>query len=144
MNTRSVCKQNICDKRLFDRELDILVLTETWLSLGYDVHLNELTPREYTSVIGNRPQRRGKDNIYVKTIPTGRNMSLEYLQIHLTVEDKIFDLLSIINYRPSPSRENKCSDKMCIEEIKYFLLSRCLISVGKLMTVDDFKFRTES
>ena len=130
-NAQSVNKKSasICDF-VISKRLDLLALTETWLSSRYTEHLSvaEITNTLQDYFFFHQP-RMDKANggvglllrkgFTVKVNEVFKYKSMEYMDFKITARDTSFRLLVI--YRIHPSRKNKLTSPMFFEKFSTLL-----------------------
>ena len=106
INARSV-KNKVAELRHYitDNRVDLLVITESWLSSNDNVVVNRLIPDGYKFIHQPREKRKGgglavlhRNGIDVKIKRQGITKSLEYNDSYVTCENRSFELIAI--YRP--------------------------------------------
>lgn len=134
-----ICKHNTSKN-------NIIALTETWLkNKDRDaIKIAEITPPGYKFLHYPRRGRRGggvavlmRTAIQASLLPAEPVKSFESIEITLTTGSACIRLLVL--YRPPPSKKNKLSKAMFLEEFADLLERRSLAS-GKLIIVGDFNF----
>lgn len=125
-NARSLNEKSIfVHDYLLDKDIDILVITETWLGVEDPVIIGECTPSGYVFFNCPRPgDRHGGIAIICKS---ALKLSISQSSIdvvtfeHLSITDnsKSFRLTAI--YRPPPSDENQFNYHQFLEEFDEFL-----------------------
>jgi exonuclease III len=145
-NARSVLNKwdSIIDY-IVENDLDILAITETWISPDNinDYILNEL-PHGYSLLHVPRPTRRGggvgiiyRDSLNPIIQPKFKALSFEYLEALISVDSHCLRL--IVLYRPPPSTKNGLTKGIFYQEFADFLAAH-IPSTGKLLITGDFNF----
>ena len=108
LNARSVCnKASLVSDHIIDHDLDVLIITETWMTKNNAGRVKaELIPEGYSSMNQMRENKRGggltvlfKNKFTAKQVKsTAQPSSFEILDINLSVENSCLRLLAI--YRP--------------------------------------------
>ncbi|KAL0152078.1 hypothetical protein M9458_052632, partial [Cirrhinus mrigala] len=110
-NCRSLTnKATVLSTLLTEKDLDFLLLTETWQIPNDYFHLNLLTPSGYSYLAKPRLTSRGgglaavyRSNIPVKTIDFHATSTFEYLVLKIS---GTFPMIAILLYRPPKSMSN--------------------------------------
>jgi exonuclease III len=141
LNARSVVN-------ITEHNLDVLGITETWLSTHSKVELKAVCPPGYTITHKPRSGRRGggvaiihRDTIHTTVKPTFEAKSFESIEATLTVSSITVRL--VIMYRPPPSQKNNVTKGHFFEEFSTYLESLSLAS-GKIIISGDFNFPMET
>ena len=129
---------------IVDYELDLLVITESWL-FSYDNHIiGKLKPEGYDLIHLSRDNRQGggvavvqRKGIAVELKKKAISRSMEFMDIVCTSNNKLMRLLAV--YRPTPSEKNKTPLSVFYEEFAN-LLDDCIIAAEELLVVGDFNF----
>ena len=147
MNKKSA---SICDF-VISKRLDLLALTETWLSSRHTKHLSvaEITNTLQNYVFFHQPRtdkvgagvglllRKG---FTVKVNEVSKFKSMEYMDFKITARDASFRLLVI--YRIHPSRKKKLTSAMFFEEFST-LLENLIVTPEYLLLTGDFNFHMD-
>ena len=146
LNTQS-CRNKASEVKDFilDNHIDVLALTETWLSTGDGdrVTRSEVTPPGYQLLDVPRPKGRGgrvglitRDTIHVKkqNIPVVTS-SYECMEVLLNAGSCFVRLLII--YRPPSSSKSGLSSSVFLDEFTHHLDHLCTTS-GQLLVFGDF------
>jgi hypothetical protein len=151
INARSIVNKTVeISDHIIEHNIDILSITETWLSdhNTHDVELNDICPDGYSIVHVPRLGRRGggvavihKDSIAVKTEPSFKAKSFESIELVLTVSSTCIRLVTV--YRPPPTKVNASSNALFMEEFSMYLESLSITS-GRVIITGDFNFHMES
>jgi hypothetical protein len=145
LNARSVVNKSegICD-HVIDYNLDIIGITETWLTQHSDVELKAICPPGYSISHAPRCGRRGggvaimhRDSIHLTVQPPYKTKSFESLEAMLTISSTSVRL--VILYRPPPSKVNKTTKVQFTEDFSTYL-ETLSCSSGKLIIAGDFNF----
>ena len=151
-NAHSINKKSasICDF-VMSRRLDILVLTETWLSTKSS---DSNTVAEITHTLQDhnfihlpRSDRKGggvgillKKGFGIRENILSKFRSMEYLDLSLTSNKLTFRLVAV--YRPPPSKKNKLTTSIFFDEFST-LLEDLTVTPGYLLVVGDFNFHMD-
>ena len=139
---------SLCDLVLSHR-LDVLSITETWLSGNDHFMLADLmnTLQDYSNYNLPRPTCRGggvavvaRKGLAVKQNQTTVFSSFEHLDLVVTSRNKSFCLLTI--YRPPPSKKNKLTPEKFFSEFS-ILLADLIASPHQLLLSGDFNFHVD-
>ena len=132
-----------------DGDFDILLMTETWLyASGDEAYITEMTPSGYLFHSFPRIGRRGggiaimfksalSDSISMHPLPFN---SFESVELRLSNDSTSVSVICL--YRPSPSKQNKLSNKMFFEEFPA-LVSEYSHASRDLAFIGDFNFHFE-
>ena len=131
-------------------DIDVMVLTESWLNSEDDVIVGECTPPGYTLLNAPRDStNRGGGIAVVFKIP----LNLLVKQVHnsahystfeyLHVTDRSGSIHFVIVYRPPPSVSNGYTVQKFLEEFDV-LVQEISASPGKLMLLGDFNLHWEN
>jgi len=147
-NAHSVCnKTTSISDFVIDHDVDILCITETWLSTNDTVIIGELTPTGYSFL--NHPRctsRHGGIGILFKT-------SLKLTVKPIDFIAKTFEYMCITNgsnsityaviYRPPPSTENGLKTCDFLTEINSFLVEINLLPMN-IVVLGDFNLHLDT
>jgi exonuclease III len=137
----------LCD-HIIDKELDLLLITETWLTESDHVITNNLCPPNY--VIHHTPWPNSTGGgvaiishlcLTVKYNQTSTYSSFEHMEIVLTFQNIMIGLLIIC--RPPPSPKNQHT----FMHFKYeftSLLDRICLSTGHQIILGDFNIHMDN
>ena len=133
---------------LLTEQVDILALTETWLNTTEldQRKIAHLTPKGYVfhqvprSTTGKHSQGGGvgiliRSNMKVTVQPASKFRSFESIQVCITAESVVLNIVVI--YRIPPRKENKLKQTDFLEEFTE-LLERGSMDTGKLLILGDF------
>ena len=131
-----------------DNDLDILAITETWLSSENDTSYvtGELCPNGYKFLHIPRCSRGGgvgllfKGSLKVKLSKCSQFSTFEHAQYVFKSTSKCYQIFVV--YRPPPSSKNKCTISSFMEEFSTFL-EQSTIMTGEMLLVGDFNFHIE-
>ena len=142
-------REDIITNHFITYYLDLLAVTETWLSERHgDDDLLSICSAGYSGVHSPRPSgRRGggvaliyRDSHRIQTIPVGfASASFEYLVSLLQCNS--ISLRVVVVYRP-PSQSTKCSGDQVLAEFSDFL-QLLTVTSGKLLIVGDFNIHVD-
>ena len=130
--------------------MDILALTETWLSPGNvnEFEINETTPNGYAFLHAPRHTRGGgvavvyRKSLHLKQNPTyDKFKSFEHMD--LTVKSASKYLRIIVIYRPPPSKNNNLTESTFFSEFSTLLEELVPYSgsgSGSVLIAGDFNF----
>ena len=149
LNTRSLKnKGTLVHDYIVDRKVDILALTETWLSPGNvnEFEINETTPNGYAFLHAPRHTRGGevavvyRKSLHLKQNPTYDEFkSFEHMD--LTVKSASKSLRIIVIYRPPPSKNNNLTESTFFSEFSTLLEELVPYSgSGSVLIAGDFNF----
>ena len=149
MNCRSVCnKTAIISEYVLQANLDILFMTESWLSAddSDSARITELVPPTgYSFLHMPRASRGGgvaiilRDTIKARKVHCDAYKSFELLEVHLTGPSTTV-IVSLI-YRPPPNSKNKLSVNGFIEEFAAYLDTKHAAS--HFFCIGDFNFHLD-
>ena len=115
LNARSVRnKAHFLSDYILEHDIDILVITETWLyNKGDEATLNQLIPTGYGYEFNNRQQRGGggvmvifKHSLNITKSKVEISKSLEIIEILCKTTKSVYRLMGV--YRPPPSKKKNC------------------------------------
>ncbi len=144
LNARSV--RNKCQAikdYVVDNDIDVLAITETWLSTGDGdaCVIADLCPNGYKFSHRPRGSKGGgvgilyKSSLSIKIQKVTKYKSFEHVQYILKSASKCFRICVV--YRPPPSKKNKLTPSMFLEEFSAFLDELSQTS-GQLVLLGDF------
>ena len=121
---------------IMENNLDILVITETWLFSGEQAKLNMITPEGYISFSKPRDERKGaiicQNELKCETKNSSFHpTSFEFLHIGITINNKYLSLYTI--YRPEPNVEKM---SVFFDEFATYLENWTLVSHDVLILGD--------
>ena len=137
LNAQSIKSDNMAYKRheiatfIYDNAINIMYVTETWLSKGEDSKKDELAPCGYTAESFPRPSGLAGGGIAIiyrnslcKQLNIKQNFSFSHssfqlVQSTLTLQQGALHLFCL--YRPPPSSKNRLKDSMFTEQLPDFL-----------------------
>lgn len=141
-------KTDILCEHIIDKELDLLLITETWLTESDHVITNNLCPPNYVIHHTPRPYSTGggvaiisHESLTVKHNQTSKYSSFEHMEIVFTFQNIMIRL--IIIYRPPPSPKNQHTFMQFNEEFTS-LLDRVCLSTGHLIIAGDFNIHMDN
>ena len=154
LNARSVRNKALFVKDyLVDQQIDIMALTETWLSQNGDEHvIEELCPNGF--VFKHVPRSEwGEDTgggvglLYNRSIklqqrPVQNFNSFEIIDFDLSMAVTNTKLRILVIYRPPPSINNELTVNMFLNDFSD-LLEQTVVSCGKLLITGDFNFHVD-
>jgi hypothetical protein len=141
-------RTNVISHHLITYNLDLLAVTETWLSAeSGNSDLLNVCPAGYSAVHTARLGKRGggvalihRDSIRVDVVTSGFSCnSFEHIVVLLRFSS--ISIRLVIVYRP-PSQSSKCSEGQFISDFADFL-QLLVVSTGKLLIVGDFNIHTD-
>jgi hypothetical protein len=149
-NARSILNKwdDIID-HIVDNSLDLLMVTETWISPGNEnnPHLSFL-PAGYKILHVPRPSRRGggvaiiyRECLNIQSHHSTTAKSFEGLEVVMTIASNCLRLVTL--YRPPPSPQNGFSNNQFFTEFTDFVDSK-ITSSGKLIIAGDFNFHWDN
>ncbi|XP_072015021.1 uncharacterized protein [Amphiura filiformis] len=142
-NARSIRnKTTTCSDLVMDHKLDIMFLTETWLSADLDqVAIGELTLPGYNFInMPRKTDRHGGIGILHRSALKLQIHPSDFLAEtfeHVIIIDKESKIKYVIVYRPPPSSENKFTTSKFLSEFDDFLMFVNTLS-GKIIFLGDF------
>ena len=121
---------------IMENNLDIFVITETWLFSGEQAKLNMITPEGYISFSEPRDERKGgiicQNELKCETKNSSFHAtSFEFLYLGMTINNKYFSLYAI--YRLEPNVEKM---SVFFDEFATYLENWTLVSHGVLILGD--------
>ena len=150
LNARSVRnKAHFLSDYILEHDIDILVITETWLyNKGDEATLNQLIPTGYGYEFNNRQQRGGggvmvifKHSLNITKSKVEISKSLEIIEILCKTTKSVYRLMGV--YRPPPSKKKKLSVDMFLSKFQHLVIDKTLSS-GTFLMVGDFNFHVDS
>ena len=143
LNAQSVKnKTEALSAYIITNDVDVCVITETWLTATDNAVMFEITPVGYKLICSHRADRRGgglaiifKENLKFKSIEMGERSSYEFLELYLA--DGSVSLRLVAVYRPPFSPTHRVSIGTFIDEFNEYL-SVLLLRPGKLLLTGDF------
>jgi exonuclease III len=158
-NAHSVCNKTLAHSLynktlaikdyLVDHDIDILAVTESWLSPGDEdkLTIGELVPTGYSFEHVARGSHGGgvgllhKTGLKFKSETSAVYKSFEFMETTLVHEGEHLRL--IVLYRPPPSPKNELSTRLFFEEFPSFL-EQLATSSGNLILSGDFNFHLDT
>ena len=148
INARSIRNKTLLIQDfVLDNLVDVLMITETWLSrCGDEVIIGEICPPGYRFF--NQPRLSGngggvgllyKANLHVKTRLSHDYRSFEYLDSTI-VSTRTVRVISV--YRPPPSAVNGLTVDIFLDEFGT-LIEELVVTDAELLIVGDFNFRMD-
>ena len=154
LNARSVKnKDQLLFQELTDNNIDIGLITETWLKDTQEdeawVNQPALQQNSYKTWLHNRPgDHHGgglalihKNHIPIKGLRKGNTPTIEYGVWKATIHNKTIHLVGI--YHPPPSTTNRMTTSMFIDEITD-LLTDIIPKYSNLILLGDFNISIEN
>ena len=150
LNTRSV-RNKTTDIREYitEKHIDCLCITETWLTESDTVKINNMTPIGYTTK--HQPREGGRVGGVAVVFKNSMNLMLspkcvksstfEYMETIITSGSTSIRL--VVVYRPPPSRKNKYTTSMFLDEFPE-LLEKLVTSSGRLIITGDFNLHVDT
>ena len=147
VNARSV--RNKTDElvdHINDNDIDIMVITETWLShdASDHSHVAALAPHGYMIQHLPRPRGRGgglavvyRQDLTMEWMPPFKARSFECMDVKVSHGSACIRLVAL--YRPPPSTKNKLTPAMFFAEFTD-LLEKYSSAAGNLLIAGDFNF----
>ena len=132
-----------------DKQLDIVGITETWLSTKDSAVIGALTQKEYKFLHMPRGHTSGggvgllyKESLQVELRSSEDSYrSFESLEVKVTAATACFIL--VIVYRTCPSSKNKLTSALFLQEFTDFL-DNFVISFDKVVIAGDFNYHVDS
>ena len=150
INARSVCNKTIILNELCkDRNADILIITETWLSgnISDNAIINELTPSGYSFIHTARSDKKGggiaiihRTQIKCKIRTISKKSSFECMEVYITMP-LLNAILSCI-YRPPPSPTNNLTNIQFITEFDQYI-EQLVIKPANILIYGDFNIHMD-
>ena len=136
---------------IIEHDIDILALTETWLTSAKkdEFFVKSLAISGYKLYSVPRKGNKGyggvailyKSNLQVNARSSANGgETFEYCEILFQNDSKCLNV--VVMYRPPPSKKNKFTTNMFINEFNTFMLDR-LDSAGELVLVGDLNFHLD-
>ena len=151
-NARSVRnKATIYSYYILENDLDIIIITETWLNdQGDESVIHELVPAGYSYVSRNRKNREGggiiiiyKETLQIKLSKNESYTSFESIEVTCKISKTNPQLLRIFGiYRPPPSVKNKLTVNQFLSEFQDFLIEKTLLP-SQAIFAGDFNFHVD-
>ena len=125
-NARSICnKTTVAYDYTLEQDVDILVLTETWLKGDDHVIIGEITPAGYDFInVPRSTGRRGggigvlyKSSLQLSVVPSDTTPTTFE---HVRVVGKLKDICLTAIYRPPPSQANVFTTRNFLDELEIF------------------------
>ena len=143
VNTRSVKnKQPVFVDHITSEDIDLCVITETWLRKDDDTVLANITPAGYDIRSSPRDDKIGgglavlfRDSIQVRKIVTANHPSFEATEWHLKYGNSVIVTIGI--YRPPYSTNHPVTVNTFLNEFAEYLESVALVE-GHLLITGDF------
>jgi len=150
INARSVKNKTFeLSELIKDNKLDVLAITESWLSKGSadNVVRGELTPNGYQLVDAPRPKGRGGGLAVVHNssvlVSQQKNPSVKSFEIlELLLKSHIEVIRLGVVYRPPTTSKTGYPINIFLDEFQTYVSSRSTMS-GKLLLIGDFNFPYE-
>jgi exonuclease III len=144
----AVNKVNRISDYILEKELDLIALTETWLTSEDDFVRKQLTPNGYKIITHCRSNRRGgglafifRKCLNVKTVEIGSKQSFDFLD--LLVSSGACSTRVIVIYRTPYSQSHPVSMGIFCEEFSQLL--ECSISTpSRLLILGDFNIHVDN
>ena len=149
INARSVRnKATIISDYIIERDLDVAVIVESWLSDGDEGVISELVPDGYSYYLENRKHGSGggiivvyKSNLQLKKNSTPTFKSFELLEAELKYNGEACVLSAI--YRPPASKRNALTCDMFLDEFETYLVDASS-KPGNLVLIGDFNIHVDN
>ena len=147
-NARSIKnKTTTCSDFITDQNVDIMFLTETWLSVdSHQVAINEVAPPGYNFInIPRKTDDHGgigilhKKQLKLHVHPP--DFVAETFE-HAIISDKERKIYFVVVYRPPPSTENRFTTSKFLSEFDEFLLHITTLS-NKTFLLGDFNVHVD-
>ena len=152
LNAQSCCNKSLeLADTIVEERFDMVLLSETWFKeVGDEPRLVELTPNGF--VLKNLPRQSGRGGglaiLYreglanmVNIRPSSSSMST-FSMCELRIQHRHRTLTIVFMYRPPPSKGNKLTSKLFVQEFQDLL--DCYISTKDLFVIGDFNLHFES
>ena len=143
-------KAVLLNELIIDKCLDILCLTETWLSGGAsdEVVLAELLPPGYRIIQAQRKSGRGggvgiiyRESVKINTKKMREYSTFEHIQAKATVRSCTFHIIVI--YRPQRSQNESVTVSNFITELSK-LIEEVVILNGRLLITGNFNCHVDN
>ena len=143
-------KAVLLNELIIDKCLDILCLTETWLSGGAsdEVVLAELLPPGYRIIQAHRKSGRGggvaiiyRESVKINTEKIREYSTFEHIQAKTTVGSCTYRIIVI--YRPPRSQDESVTVSSFITELSK-LIEEVVILNGRILITGDFNFHVDN
>ena len=153
MPGQSKIRTNFCFKELIDNNIDIELITETWLKDTQEdeawVNQSALQQNSYKTWLHNRLSDHcggglaliHKNHIPIKELRKDNTPTIEYRVWKATIHNRTIHLVGI--YHPPPSTTNRMTTRMFIDEITD-LLTDIIPKYSNLILLGDFNISTEN
>ena len=149
-NARSVRNKTVtCTEYLLDHNVDIMLITETWLTKEKDpVVIGELTLPGYNFINIPRPTNDDHGGIGILYRCSFKLQVIPFEFYSKTFEfvitsDRQREIYYVTVYRPPPSSENKLTTSQFLSDFDDFLLELNALS-GKLILLGDFNMHVDT
>ena len=133
---------------IIDHDIDIMALTESWLSTDDLVHISDMTPSGYSLVQKPRTDRPGggialifKTHLKIKQLTSLDHVSFENMEFPVTSTNSSVRL--VILYRTPYSQSHKVTTGVFLREFSEFMESR-IACPGSLVITGDFNLRVNN
>lgn len=146
-NTQSVRNKTILmNDIVVEKNIDLIVITESWLKENEDNIINEIVPNGYSFVNQRRLNGQSgggiiiihKTGLKVKKIDSGYDFKhFEYIETMVTHSNVTYRVIGL--YRPQPTVKNGNSFVGFMGEFETFLIDKTTES-GKLILLGDLNF----
>ena len=142
-NVRSVCNKSATLKEyVIDKEIDLLAITETWLTENEKIAINDLCPEGYSFLKEPRKHAKGggiglfyRNLLDIKRIIVHQTIkTFEYMHVEISGVSLVHLL---IVQRPPPSTGNKFTTTEFLQEFE-LLLNELVLTPGALLIAGDF------
>ncbi|EDO40090.1 predicted protein [Nematostella vectensis] len=144
INARSVRnKTTVINDYICDHSVDLMALTEHWLSPSDLAVKTEMCPQGYSCVLQSRPNRRGgatgllyRDSLDVSTVKSGISSRESFEFSELLVKSSSYNLRVIVIFRPPYSEAHRVPTSVFHSEFPEYLESLLLCKENLLITGD--------
>ena len=142
-------KTTLINDMIVEEDIDLLVVTESWLRDKEEHILQEMLPTGYSALAENRSsgQLGGgvlaifKTSLQVIKITNDYDFKIfEHIELLVTHKNICYRVLGV--YRPPPSIRNKNSTSLFLNEFEHFLIDKATEN-GKLIIIGDFNFHVD-
>jgi exonuclease III len=142
-NVRSVVNKSLAIRDfIIDNDLDLIALTETWLTDDSDHTIDQLTPEGYSIINVPREDKVGggiallyKSNLNIRSINSNTFNTFEKLECTVTLPTGLYTI--VIIYRPPCNQKNGFTLLSFLDEFEHFL-SQVVPLSNKLIITGDF------